>query len=212
MGPIFIPPGIPDAMKPPRLITHTPLAVMMAVAISTLPATAQDKGLGGIIERATAAMDAGEWQEAFDLANRAVRLYGEDDPRKVYGAQFGSVYYRKGLCEMKLKRWEDAMRSFEICYRDFPNTAGDKGNIYQKMALLKWGEAAMGAEKPQVAIGYFAKFLEERDRTRDVFPQGSFYINLAICHYKLGHLPEGNDNLEIAIRNKGHFPTPDTGI
>ncbi|RYD32803.1 MAG: tetratricopeptide repeat protein, partial [Verrucomicrobiaceae bacterium] len=158
------------------------------------------------------AMDAGNWQEALDLSTRAVRLYGDANPRKVYGAQFGTVYYRKGICEMKLKRWEDAMRSFEICYRDFPNAGNDTGNAYQKMALLKWAESAMGADKPRVALGYFAKFLEERDRTRDIFPQGAFYISVAICHYKLGNLPEGNDNLEIAIRNKVNFPTPDTGI
>lgn len=199
-------------MKPRRTIRHAPLATGLAVVLSMLPAGAQDKGLGGIAARAGTAMDAGNWQEALDLSDRAVRLYGDDNPRKVYGAQFGAVYYRKGICEMKLKRWDDAMRSFEICYRDFPNIGGDNGNIYQKMALLKWAEAAMGAEKPQVALGYFSKFLEERDRTRDIFPQGSFYINLAICHYKLGHLAEGNDNLEIAIRNKANFPTPDTGI
>lgn len=185
---------------------------LLVVLMSSLPATAQDKGLGGIMERATAAMDAGKWQDALDLGNRAVRLYGDDNPQQVYGAQFGAVYYRKGLCEMKLKRWNDAVRSFETCYRDFPNKGNDNGNIYQKMALLKQGEAAMGAEKPDMAVASFTKFLTERDRTRDVFPQGSFYINLAICHYKLGHLADGNENLEIAIRNKENFPTPDTGI
>lgn len=199
-------------MKPRRSIRNVPLAALLAVVFSVLPAGAQDAGLGGIMKRAGTAMEAGNWQEALDLGNRAVRLYGEDNPQKVFGAQFGAVYYRKGLCEMKLKRWEDAMRSFEICYRDFPNSASDQGNIHQKLALLKWGEAAMGADKPQLALGYFTKFLDERDRARDIFPQGSFYINLAICHYKLGHLAEGNENLEIAIRNKENFPTPDTGI
>lgn len=189
------------------------MAALLAVMVSVVPlARAQDKGLGGIMERATAAMDAGKWQDGLDLASRAVRLYGDDNPQQVYGAQFGAVYYRKGLCEMKLKRWNDAVRSFETCYRDFPNKGNDNGNIYQKMALLKQGEAAMGADKPDMAVASFTKFLTERDRTRDVFPQGSFYINLAICHYKLGHLAEGNENLEIAIRNKENFPTPDTGI
>ncbi|RYD19350.1 MAG: tetratricopeptide repeat protein [Verrucomicrobiaceae bacterium] len=191
---------------------NLPAAALLAVLLSALPAGAQDKGLGGIMERATAAMDADRWQEGLDLANRAVRLYGDDNPQKVYGAQFGAVYYRKGLCEMKLKRWNDAVRSFETCYRDFPNKGNDTGNVYQKMALLKQGEAAMGAEKPDMAVASFTKFLTERDRARDVFPQGSFYINLAICHYKLGHLAEGNENLEVAIRNKENFPTPDTGI
>ncbi|MES2439164.1 MAG: tetratricopeptide repeat protein [Verrucomicrobiota bacterium] len=176
------------------------------------PAYSQNAGLESLVAQSQAAMEGNRWEEALDFNKRVVSRYGQENPFRVYGAQFGTVYYRKGVCEMKLKRWDEAMRSFEICYRDFPNEGKDPGNSYQKLALLKWGEAAMGAEDWELAISRFSKFTDERDRKGDPFPQGAFYINLAVCQYRLGRLAEGNENLEIAIRNKGDFPTPDSGI
>jgi len=197
-------------MKPRRSIR--PASVLLAVVLAVIPASAQDGGLAGLVEKTAAAMTAENWQEALELNTQAVDRYGKDDPFRTYGAQFGAVYYRKGLCEIKLKRWQDALRSFEICYRDFPNQGAERGNPLQKMALLKWGEAAMGAGQWELAVNQFTKFTDERDKARDKFPQGAFYINCAVCHYQLGHLPAGNENLEIAIRNKGNFPTPGSGI
>lgn len=164
------------------------------------------------MEKSRVAMEGNRWQQALDATSQAVNRYGRNDPFRTYGAQFGAVYYRKGLCEMKLKRWQDALRSFEICYRDFPNEGAARNNPFQKMALLKWGEAAMGAGHWELAVSRFAKFTDERDKTRDKFPQGAFYINCAVCQYQLGRLPAGNENLEIAIRNKANFPTPESGI
>lgn len=199
-----------DAMKPRRSIR--PASFLLAVGLAVVPAWAQDGGLTGLVEKTAAAMKAENWQQALDASSQAVARYGKGDPFRTYGAQFGAVYYRKGLCEMKLKRWPDALRSFEICYRDFPNAGAVRNNPFQKMALLKWGEAAMGAGNWELAVSRFAKFTDERDKVRDKFPQGSFYINCAVCQYKLGRLPAGNENLEIAIHNKENFPTPKSGI
>ncbi|MEX1116489.1 MAG: tetratricopeptide repeat protein [Akkermansiaceae bacterium] len=187
------------------------LAMLAAVA---LPAAAQDDDLEALVNRANAAMNAERWQEALASNTAAVERFGNDDPLRNYGTQFGAVHYRKGICEMKLQRWDEAMRSFEICYLDFPNDGAtpENGNVFHKMALLKWGEAAMAAENWEFAISRFRKFTVERDKRRDTFPQGVFYISKAVCHYRLGRIPEGNENLEIAIRNQRIFPTPDEGI
>lgn len=168
--------------------------------------------LESLVADSRTAMAEKRWQQALDLNEQAISEFGGEEAFRRYGAQFGVVYYRKGLCEIKLGLWKDAMESFEICYRDFPNEGAADGNPYQKIALRKRAESAMGAGEWELAIDCFAKFLAERDKEKDTFPQGSFYINLAICHYKLGHLAEGSENLEIAIRNKRNFPTPDTGI
>ena len=177
-------------------------------------AMAQDDDLGSLAGKARAAMTAENWEEALGLYDGALARFGENNPLQAFGPQFGAIYFHKGTCEMKLKRWDNAMKSFEICYRDFPNAgpAAEGGNVFQKMALLKWGEAAMGAEKWELAISQFRKFIKERDRTRDVFPQGPFHIGMAVCEYHLGRIPEGNESLEIALRNKNGFPTPDSGI
>jgi outer membrane protein assembly factor BamD (BamD/ComL family) len=191
-----------------------PLAMLAALAAVVLPAAAEDGDLETLVKRANAAMHAERWQEALASSTAAVERFGKDDPLRNYGAQFGAVHYRKGICEMKLKHWDEAMRSFEICYRDFPNhgATAENGNVFQKMALLKWGEAAMAAENWELAISRFSKFTVERDKRRDAFPQGVFYISNAVCHYRLGRIPEGNENLEIAIRNQRLFSTPDEGI
>ncbi|MES2921290.1 MAG: tetratricopeptide repeat protein [Verrucomicrobiota bacterium] len=197
-------------MKPRRSIR--PASVLLAMGLAVFPARAQDRGLTALVEKTAAAMKAENWQKALDASSQAVDRYGKGDPLRTYGAQFGAVYYRKGVCEMKLKRWQEAMQSFEICYRNFPNQGTGRTNPFQKMALLKWGEAAMGAGNWELAVSRFAKFTDERDKVRDNFPRGSFHINMAVCQYKLGRLPAGSENLEIAIRNKKSFPTPESGI
>lgn len=193
-----------------------PLAAGLVVVpiVLTVPAVAQDD-VASLANNALAAMREGKWEEALQMNSEAVNRFGKDPAHanKVYGARFGSIWYRKGLCELKLKRWDEAARSFEACYRDYPNKAqAGGGNRFEKMALLKWGEALMGAEQWEGAIEKFKKFLEERDKNRDRFAQGPFYIGMAICHYHLGNIPEGNENLEIALKNKERFPTPDNLI
>lgn len=181
--------------------------------ILAVPAHAQDEDLGSLVNKALGAMKQEQWAEALAFNTQAVERYGKNKPLQLFGPQFGTIYYRKGICEMKLQKFTQAMTSFETCWKDFPNKdkAGG-GNVFEKMALLKWGEAAMGAKDWEVALIQFQKFLKERDKTRDNYPQGAFYISLAICHYQLGRIPEGNENLEIAIKNKERFPTPDAGI
>ena len=184
-------------------------AVSLLLVVS---AFSQEATLESLVIAGRAAMEKKDWNQALELHTQATTRFGQDDPLRKFGAQFGAVFYHKGVCEMKLGKWTDAMRSFEICYREFPNTGKDAGNPFQLMALCKWGEAAMGAEEWELAASRFAKFVGERDRLRDKFPQGAFYVNTAICHYKLGRIPEGNEDLEIAIRNKADFPTPEGGI
>ena len=203
---------LPETCFFPLMNLRSSSISLLSAWLLGVPVLGKDADLEAMVAKSQAAMDANRWEDALDFNKRVVNRYGQENPFQRYGAQFGAVYFRKGICEMKLKRWDEAMRSFEICYRDFPNVGADRGNIDQKMALLKWGEAAMGAEAWAVAIQRFSKFTEERDRQRDTFPQGAFYISLAVCHYRLGLMVEGNENLEIAIRNKADFPTPDSGI
>ena len=141
-------------------------AVSLVLAAS---AFSQNEELEHLVGRARAAMSKRSGRRR-STSTRRRRTASGQDPLRRFGAQFGAIYYQKGVCEMKLKRWDEAMRSFETCYRDFPNagTSPDSENPYQIMALCKWGEAAMGAEKWELASGLFAKFIGERTRPRPV--------------------------------------------
>ncbi|WP_341407089.1 tetratricopeptide repeat protein [Luteolibacter soli] len=166
--------------------------------------------------KALAEMEADHWEEALKLLTGCVAQH-DAKALELYGPSFGVTWYRKGICELRLKRWDDAAKSFEICYNKYPNPRGngtaDSGNLYNKRALLRWGEAAQGAAKYEEAIRLFNKFMEERDKTRDdEFNPGSHYLNLAICHFRLGDLAEGLESLETVLQNKPRFRAPDSGI
>lgn len=181
--------------------------------VLSVPAAAEQEALGDLVNKSISAMNAGKWQEALELNTRAITAYGKNNPLQIHGAKFGTIHYRKGLCELKLRQYADAMKSFETCYRDFPSREGiPNENIFHKMALLRWAEAAVGAEKYEEALNLFKKFLTERDKNLDKFPKGPLHIAMAISNYGLGRIPEGNEHFEIAIRNRYSFPTSETAI
>jgi tetratricopeptide (TPR) repeat protein len=95
------------------------------------------------------------------------------------------------------------MRSFAICYRDYPNRTPKvraAGNIYHKRALLRWGDAARGAGDYAAAARLYKKFLAERDPRRDKVSMPDIYSKLSICYSKIGKIPEAAKSLEIALK------------
>jgi tetratricopeptide (TPR) repeat protein len=187
-------------------------ASMMAAAVSVSPALAQED-IGTMVNNGLNAMNAEKWEEALKIHTDIVAQHGKNNPLQIFGPQFGNIYYRKGMCELRLKKFDEALKSFEIVAKNFPNNAKPGGgNQFEKMAILRIAEAQMGLEQWQEAIANFDKFLKERDKTKDKYNEGIFHLSLAICYYKLEDLIKGNENLETAIRNKEKFKTSSTGI
>lgn len=193
-----------------------PVLAFAAGVLSAPIATAQldEENPQALNSAAVTAMEANNWEEALKTLARCIELF-DRNAITLFGPQFGVTWYRKGVCELKLKRWDEARKSFQTCYANYPNKGEQMeggGNLFNKRALLRWAEACQGAEQYEEAIKLFKKFLEERDKSRDTFDPGSFYISLSICHLKLGKLPEGIEHLETAIKNKARFGTPNAGI
>ncbi len=185
------------------------LSATLLLTSSLLPA----QEIATLVDSALKAMEEGKWEQALAFNAKAIELHGPTPKEALdqYGPQFGNIHYRKGICELNLKKFDDAMKSFETTHKDFPNGAEGDGNTFIVMALLKWGEAAMGAEKYDVAIEQWLKFIAQRT-PRDRYPQGLFHVNLAICYYRTDDIPKGNEHLEIAIKNKATFATPNAAI
>jgi tetratricopeptide (TPR) repeat protein len=194
-----------------RSLPFSSIAIAVVFAAGVGLAQAQHADVAELVTGAVVAMNENRWEEALVDLTKVTEAH-EATASKVYGPPFGVVWYRRGVCEMQLRRWKEAMRSFETCYQGYPNTASLGGNLFHKKALLRWSEAAVGAGEWDLAIRLSEKFLDERDRHADPFPQGVFHVNLAVCHYKLGDIRSGNERLEIAIRNKEVFPTTDASI
>lgn len=172
---------------------------------------AQGESLDEQVSKSLEFMKTGKWAEAAQILDAACN---RPNLKSLYGSRIGVLHYRRGICLSKLRQFDAAMQAFETCYRDFPPNQDGSGNIYHKIALLKWGDAAMGAEQYDLAIAQYKKFLQERsnERGKDEYQKGAYYVNLAICYFRTGKLAEGMENLEIALKNKFVFPTPDAGI
>jgi tetratricopeptide (TPR) repeat protein len=156
---------------------------------------------------------AENWQKALAELTKATDAY-DGRALKLFGPKFGWFWYHRGFCELKLKMYGEAIKSFQTCYEKYGNEGAEGGNanIYHKKALLKWGEAAQGKEDWKTAVDKYEQFLKERDPARDDFPKGAFNINMAVCNFKTGQIPEGLNFFKTAIKNKNRFPTPPSGI
>ncbi len=168
--------------------------------------------IGELVEGSLKLMQARNWAEALRWNNHLVKEYGDRAPSQ-FGPRFGSIYYRKGICEIQLKKWSEAMNSFETCYKEYHNNDPERksSNKFDKLCLLYWGEAAVGAEQWDLALDQFKKFMNERKKT-DKYDPGKLFINYALCYYNIGDLVKGNENFETVIKNKVKFKTSDASI
>ncbi|MDB6076787.1 MAG: hypothetical protein JWO82_534 [Akkermansiaceae bacterium] len=194
----------------PRFSRLSLLAPAVALLCGPLARGADDDAQA-LSAQAVTAMDAGKWQDALETLDRCVTRY-DAEALKRFGPSFGVSWYRKGVCELKLQKWEDAAHSFQKCYQDYPNRSRTIANPYNKRALLRWGEALQGAGNPAEALRLYDKFLVERDKTEDGFQPASFYLSRSLCHFATGKIAEGVVDFETAVKNRSGFDTPDSGI
>ena len=169
--------------------------VMAVAAMLWTPVTAQDEErvpdphaltLGELVEWQIKLMAQKEWLKALVFCNQSIKDEG-DGALQQWGPLFGSIYYRKGFCEMKLKRWPEAMKSFEICHRDFRNVAGAMNrNDFEHVALLRWADAAMATEKWQIAVNVLEDYLATKDVVGPFKPDEAFF-KAAQCYEELGN-------------------------
>ena len=209
-----------------RLLTG--FSLILVAMTSTLKA--QD--VQSHMASANTAYTAREYDKCQAILQRIITSYGARAPM-LYGPRFGTIYYRKGLVELKLasnakrdkkladanKWFEEAGKSFQVCYEKFPNGAegmAETINTSHKASLQRWAESKMGMKAYEEAIKLYTKFLTERDKKRDkILPTpGGFHINLAICNFLMEkpNIVEGINQFETAIKNKEKMGTNDAGV
>ncbi len=167
-------------------------------------------------DRASKAMKKNQWVEAHSLLSSATEKF-DKLAMVTSGPRFGWFWYQKGLCELKLKRYDEAANSFRICYEKYPNRVSKEGrkssvNFYHKKALLMWGDAAKGSEQWKRSLELYQQFLNERDKNRDAYHIGVLHVNLATNYYELGKFDQGHRFLEKALKNKVEWETPNAAI
>lgn len=189
------------------------LATPRAAAQGEIPDKPDNLQLGELVNFSIQLMQKKQWQKALAFNQEAIKTEGGEGALKTWGPLFGTIWYRKGLCEYQLKKWDAAAKSFEQCYKNFPNKKGAMNdNQFEKMALLYWAKAEMGREQWQQAIDLYQKFLNELELPRDNFDRGDFFIGRATCFYKLRKIIPGNQDLEAAMKNKLAYKVQDSSI
>ncbi len=177
-------------------------SLLLICGLSVMPVAAQ--GAADIVAadkkmvRAVALMQKGDWEKAHKvLANVEAQYESVEKGVKVFGVRFGSLYYNKGLCELKMAQdlrkqgamddpakvlFNGAITSLQKCY-SIKNTDKDSGNIYRVKSLLLIGNAQQGLGQFKEAILTYEKFLFEKDDIWDRFNLGDLSTNLAICYW-----------------------------
>lgn len=188
------------------------LAAPSAKAQSGVPDSPENLQLGELVTHSITLMQYKQWKKALEFCDQAIKDEG-DGALEQWGPLFGTIYYRKGICEMKLEKHGAAAASFEKCYKDFPNKPqAQNKNEFEKRALFQWAKAEMGQEEWQKALDLFQKFLNEREHPRDSFSQGDFFVSRALCYYKLRQVVPGNQSFESALQNRLAYRVPTAAI
>ena len=89
---------------------------IVVLALCGFCATVQAQTIGEIHADALEKMKTGKWAEAHGVLARATDLY---DARalKLFGPSFGWFWYHRGYCELKLNQFDEAINSFNKCYK-----------------------------------------------------------------------------------------------
>lgn len=170
-------------------------ALLALIALSSLNGAlcAQQINLQESQTEAIKLMQHRKWEDALKLNQAAVKQHGQGALEQ-WGPWFGSVYFRKGYCELMLGQHEAAMKSFETCHKDFPNQPGASNeNEFEIRALRHWANAAMGKEDWQLALNLLSQFVENCEPKRDRYNRGQLVLDMANCHYNLGEIEKGNE-------------------
>ena len=167
----------------PKFNSMSQVIMIMLIAAIALVTDVKAQNLQALLSNANIAHKQGDYEGSRNILNQVTEKFGRRAPM-LYGPKFGIIYYRKGLCELKLagiakrarqttdaQKWfEAAATSFEKCYTDFPNGGANMAptvNTAHKTSLQRRAEAKMGLKDYDEALRLYVKFLAERDSKKD---------------------------------------------
>lgn len=100
-------------------------------------------------------LQKGNWEEAEKDIDRFFNLYGDRDLAKIPDF-YQQMFFKRGWCALKLKKWSTAIASFKTSYNSYRNL---KTNPYRNLALRGWAEAAFESGDAQTAAKIYHRYL-----------------------------------------------------
>nr|MBA3241339.1 tetratricopeptide repeat protein [Acidobacteriota bacterium] len=140
---------------------------------------------------ATLARRRGECETAFSYLDRAVAL---TDERSVVRTKCGNT---RGLCLVALGQWTEAEREFRAALQ----SAEERGDrYYARLISHNLGTPAGIRGDFGEALRWLRRLVSEEQTDAPPVPQQSAaHLNIARCHFHLGHLADCEQHLDRAL-------------
>lgn len=180
------------------------LMISLPMASHAQQAKATDAGAERATLTAVGLMKRGQWNEALSIFNQIIGEWGNDAFYQKLPA-FGTVYYNRGFCEMKLRQYPEAVESFKKCHEDFSDDiaegeANSTSNVYWKTAVFQWAAAEQYQENYEEAIKRYLQFMNlQPTAAKDQFNPAVYHINLGICYAKIDDRTNAESNVAKAF-------------
>ncbi|MCB1225018.1 MAG: tetratricopeptide repeat protein [Verrucomicrobiales bacterium] len=212
----------PSAARGPRLILlgsllllllcPTPRASAQAPepAPADAPAAPTPKEFEGLdlqtlFEKNSEFMENSQWEYALMPLNVIIADYGEDAMDE-YGPMFGVMYYRQGFCLKNLKKFEEALTSYEKCYNDFankPDTEPAKKNPVWELCRLEMGIVNQALGRYDKAVEDYEAFARQ-PAAAGTYDEVGFRIQAAACYAKAGKADRARQLIEGLFKLTGN--------
>ena len=155
---------------------------------------AQEENLESVFNKGVAHMKRQEWAQGNDVFDRIIVDFGGADVKSFYGPRFGVVYYNKGQCLVKLRKFDEAADAFKTCYERFNNKIEDAADVvninpFWKQSLFQWAAALQYGEKYEEAIKKLIEFKSLKP-DKATYSEAAYQVNLGICHAELSKFEE----------------------
>jgi TolA-binding protein len=138
-----------------------------------LPATAKEptpeiSPFLAAIETIDVAMKKQEWAKAeSDLISIIKNLGHPSYPRETI---LSELFFKKGWCEFNQKKWKEAGKSFETCYKDFPDKPKKEPSAeslrFRRESLRYWADALYNLEDYEGAAKLYRHYIKELRHTK----------------------------------------------
>lgn len=208
----------PQSGLPHPLRAAMALLLAAALVLPAMPAQAQDEedaSVTALFNRSTDHMERGEWQEALNVLNRLIEIYGGNDGQdgmRDFGPSFGLMYYRRGFCYKNLGEFDQAIAEYTKSFEQFANkddTPAGQQNPVWELSALEIGACHQALGSYSEALEWYEKFASLSPDPH-MFDVAAFRLQMAVCYVKTGNLERGREVVnQVFDRVDGARARPD---
>lgn len=184
-----------------------------AQAPEPAPAEEEEESLDiqTLFEKAGGLMEENRWEEALKPLGVILKEYGPSGYED-FGPTFGVMHYRYAFCLKNLKKFEEALENYNICYTkgaNKPDTPEEKKNPVWELSLLEMAIIKQALGKYEEALADYENFARN-PAPAGTYDDAAFRVQVATCYSKAGKADKAKQLLDQLFAGEGGLnPRPD---